>query len=84
MVTRGAEGLSVATPGGYRHFPAANVSEVFDVTGAGDTVIAVLTLALVAGADPWQAADLANRAAGLVVRRIGNYAPAVAELLDAV
>jgi len=84
VVTRGAEGLSVATPGGYRHFPAANVSEVFDVTGAGDTVIAVLTLALVAGADPWQAADLANRAAGLVVRRIGNYAPAVAELLDAV
>ncbi len=84
VVTRGAEGLSVATPDGYRHFPAANVSEVFDVTGAGDTVIAVLTLALVAGADPWQAADLANRAAGLVVRRIGNYAPTAAELLDMV
>ncbi len=83
VVTRGADGVSVAVPGAYRHFPAANVSEVFDVTGAGDTVIAVLTLALVAGADPWRAADLANRAAGLVVRRIGNYAPTAAELLDA-
>ncbi|MER3397853.1 MAG: ribokinase [Chloroflexota bacterium] len=83
VVTRGAEGLSVATPAGYHRFPAANLSEVFDVTGAGDTVIAVLTLALLAGAEPWQAADLANRAAGLVVRRIGNYAPTAEELLDA-
>ncbi len=83
VVTRGADGLSVAAAGGYRWFPAANLSEVFDVTGAGDTVIAVLTLALLAGADPWRAADLANRAAGLVVRRIGNYAPTAEELLDA-
>ncbi len=58
--------------------------EVFDVTGAGDTVIAVFTLALSAGATKFQAADLANYAAGIVVGRIGAVAVSRQELSQAV
>jgi rfaE bifunctional protein kinase chain/domain len=73
VITRGAEGLSlVATTVGCLHLAAANRSEVFDVTGAGDTIVAVATLAWLAGASPLQAAQLANAAAGLVVRKLGN------------
>jgi D-glycero-beta-D-manno-heptose-7-phosphate kinase len=73
LITRGAQGLSVGLTGeGSTHIPAANASEVYDITGAGDTVIAVATLALAGGADPVTAARLANSAAGIVVRRWGN------------
>jgi rfaE bifunctional protein kinase chain/domain len=73
LITRGANGISLGVRGGgHSHLPATNVSEVYDVTGAGDTVIAVATLALCVGADPVSAASLANHAAGLVVRRWGN------------
>ena len=73
LITRGANGISVGVRGeGHTHLSATNVSEVYDVTGAGDTVIAVATLALCAGASPAAAASLANYAAGLVVRRWGN------------
>lgn len=72
VVTRGAEGASLATDAGYHEIPAANRSEVYDVTGAGDTVVAVMTAALVAGADPLDAARLAQLAAGIVVRKWGN------------
>ncbi len=73
LITRGPDGMSLlghSQP--YARIPAANVSEVFDVTGAGDTVIAVATLALAAGLDLLSAAHLANYAAGLVVRKLGN------------
>jgi rfaE bifunctional protein kinase chain/domain len=84
-ITRGAEGLSlIARDGGYTHLEAANRSEVFDVTGAGDTVIAVATLALVAGASCVAAAQLANYAAGLVVRRLGNAVVTADELVWAI
>jgi rfaE bifunctional protein kinase chain/domain len=84
LITRGRDGMSFSESGGSTiHIPAANVSEVFDVTGAGDTVIATYTLALTAGAPPHLAARLANQAAGLVVRRLGNAAPTPAELLAA-
>ena len=84
MITRGAEGLSlISKTGGCQHLPAANRSEVFDVTGAGDTVIAVATLAWLAGASPWQAAHLANLAAGLVVRKLGNGTVSPEELAAA-
>ena len=53
------------------HMPASNLTRVFDPTGAGDTVAATFTLALVAEATMAEAATLANIAAGLVVRRIG-------------
>lgn len=73
VITRGAEGLSlISRIDGCRHLAAANRSEVFDVTGAGDTVVAVATLALLCGASHWQAAQLANLAAGMVVRKLGN------------
>jgi D-glycero-beta-D-manno-heptose-7-phosphate kinase len=51
------------------------------VVGAGDTTIAVITLAVAAGASYAQAASLANYASGLVVRRVGNYTPTLDELL---
>lgn len=72
IVTRGRDGLSLqgrAQP--YQHIAAHRV-EAADTTGAGDTFIALITLALAAGVDPVTAAHLANYAAGLVVRRLGN------------
>lgn len=85
IITRGAEGLSLVTRNeGCSHLSAANRSEVFDVTGAGDTVIAVATLALLAGAGFFHAAHLANYAAGLVVRKLGNAVPSIDELVWAV
>jgi rfaE bifunctional protein kinase chain/domain len=73
LITRGPEGMSLlGLDQPYVHIPAANISEVFDVTGAGDTVIAIATLALTAGGDLLSAAYLANYAAGLVVRKLGN------------
>lgn len=85
VITRGADGATVATAGGQAaHCPAPAVTDVFDVVGAGDTAIAVITLAAAAGAPYVTAAALANYASGLVVRRVGNYAPTPAELRWAV
>lgn len=73
LITRGSQGLSIVTKDkGYTHLPATNVAEVYDVTGAGDTVIAVATLALASGADSVEAARLANIAGGIAVRGWGN------------
>jgi rfaE bifunctional protein kinase chain/domain len=84
VITRGAEGATVATPDGRaERCPAPAVSDVYDTVGAGDTAIAVLTLAIAAGTALRDAATLANAASGLVVRRVGNYAPTAAELLSA-
>lgn len=81
VITRGPEGATVAeTDGPVTHCPAPAVSDVYDVVGAGDTFVAVLTLAVSAGAPLAAAAHLANYASGLVVRRVGNYAPTPAEL----
>lgn len=83
-ITRGPEGMSVQAQGQpAEHLPATNRSEVFDVTGAGDTVIAVLTLGLTAGLSLRTAAHLANVAAGLVVRRLGNAVVTPSELAAA-
>jgi rfaE bifunctional protein kinase chain/domain len=84
LITRGPHGLSLCSRTGYAHLPAANRSEIFDVTGAGDTVIAVMALALAAGQNPIESATLANYAAGLVVRRLGVAAPSPDELVWAV
>ncbi|HEX5164698.1 MAG TPA: PfkB family carbohydrate kinase [Thermomicrobiales bacterium] len=72
VVTRGGEGAALAGIDGYAEAPASNRSEIFDVTGAGDTVVAVMTAARLAGADPLLAASLAQAAAGVVVRKWGN------------
>lgn len=85
LITRGDEGMSLARRDGlYLHVPAANLSEVFDVTGAGDTVIAVATLAMAAGIGVVEAAYLANYVAGLVVRKLGNATATQEELAWAV
>lgn len=57
---------------GCRYWPATNRTQVYDVTGAGDTVIAVATLVLSAGASLPVVAQQANHAAGLAVRKLGN------------
>ncbi len=72
LITRGGHGISAAAKGGkIFHLPAFS-HEVFDVTGAGDTVVAVLTLALVSGASLREAVALANAAASIVVEKIGT------------
>lgn len=83
VITRGGAGMTVLDDPRVAHLAAVTPSEVFDVTGAGDTVIAVLTLALSAGAELIEAAQVANAAAGLVVRRLGNATVTAAELATA-
>ncbi len=84
IITRGADGATVASNGASTHCPAPTVSDVFDTVGAGDTAIATLTLALAAGAEAVDAVRLANYASGIVVRHRGNYAPTPAELMRSI
>lgn len=85
LITRGAQGVTLAAVSGeVYHIPAPRVADVYDTVGAGDTTIAVLTLGVLAGGTLQQAAALANYASGLVVRRMGNYAPSPGELAGAV
>jgi len=74
LITRGADGMSLFQPRRrVKHFPTAP-RDVFDVTGAGDTVVAVCALALACGASFEQAAVLANLAAGFVGDEVGTVA----------
>jgi len=85
LVTRGARGVCLVQRGRRSlHVPAYGSDEVADVTGAGDTVIAVFTLALLAGADFSDAARLANYAAGLVVMKAGTATLCVDEIIGAI
>ena len=85
LITCGADGMFVSKPNNnYTKIPVFNRSEVFDVTGAGDTVTAVYTLALSAGTDSVYAAIIGNLAASIVVRQFGCATTTVEELLDAV
>ena len=70
--------------GEYCHIEVTNTSEVFDVTGAGDTVIALITLGVAAGAHLFDAARLANYGAGVVVRKWGNAVLRLDELRAAI
>jgi D-beta-D-heptose 7-phosphate kinase/D-beta-D-heptose 1-phosphate adenosyltransferase len=84
LVTRGEHGMALFERGRRPlHLPAA-AREVFDVTGAGDTVIATLALALCAGARLPEAAALANHAAGVVVGKLGTATASAEEVLAAV
>ncbi|MCP4573162.1 MAG: D-glycero-beta-D-manno-heptose-7-phosphate kinase [bacterium] len=74
LITRGEHGMALYESGGAEHHLATEATTVYDVTGAGDTVIAVYTTALAAGADFATAARLANHAAGLAVRELGTAA----------
>jgi rfaE bifunctional protein kinase chain/domain len=80
VLTMGAGGMAVFVPGeGIFHVPTV-AQQVFDVTGAGDTVIATLALALAAGYPLVEAAILANVAAGIVVGKVGTAAPSAEEM----
>ncbi|CAA9442200.1 MAG: ADP-heptose synthase / D-glycero-beta-D-manno-heptose 7-phosphate kinase [uncultured Rubrobacteraceae bacterium] len=84
LITRGGEGMSLFEPDAAAvHIPVANKSEVFDVTGAGDTVVAVFTLARLAGGSYLEAAHLANVAGGISVRRAGATPVSARELRNA-
>ena len=82
LMTRGDQGMWLLGDNVEGHLPAA-AREVADVTGAGDTVIAMLALALAAGGTLPEAARLANEAAGIVVARFGPATVGVTELLKA-
>ncbi len=80
ILKRGEQGMSVFdTQGTVHHIPTI-AKEVYDVTGAGDTVIAVASLALLAGATIQEAALLANAAAGIVVGKLGTATVTAEEL----
>jgi D-beta-D-heptose 7-phosphate kinase/D-beta-D-heptose 1-phosphate adenosyltransferase len=84
LATRSEEGMTLVTREGRVHHLAANAREVFDVSGAGDTVAAVLGAALAAGADLVEAGHLANLAAGIVVGKIGTAVVRPDELIRTV
>ncbi|WP_320171541.1 D-glycero-beta-D-manno-heptose-7-phosphate kinase [Maridesulfovibrio sp.] len=84
LITLGGEGMALfESREVVRHVPTF-ARKVFDVTGAGDTVIAALGLGLAAGLDPLTSAVLANYAAGIVVGQVGAATASVEELAEAV
>jgi len=84
MITRGEKGMTLFQDNGEVTHIATMAKEVFDVTGAGDTVISVLTLAMASGATAKEAAILSNIAAGIVVGEVGTAAIKASALKDAV
>ncbi|HNW25661.1 MAG TPA: PfkB family carbohydrate kinase [Candidatus Gastranaerophilaceae bacterium] len=83
LITCGSEGMVVFNENGeMTKIPVFNKSEVFDVTGAGDTVTAIFTMALASGAQPKYAAIIGNIAASIVVRHFGCATTTVEEILE--
>jgi D-glycero-beta-D-manno-heptose-7-phosphate kinase len=84
LITRGPQGMSLFMPGHQiTHIPA-QARNIYDVTGAGDTVVAVLALLLAAGMEMLEAARLANYAAGIVVGKVGTACVSFEELAGGV
>ena len=81
-ITLGSEGMLLAEAGKLRTLIPTAAREVFDVSGAGDTVIASLTLGLVSGESFENAAQLANLAAGIVVGKVGTATTTPEEILS--
>ena len=79
LVTRGELGMVLV-----ENCAVHEKSEVFDVSGAGDTCVATVILALAAGAEPALAARLSNIASGIAVRKLGTSTVSVRELAEAV
>ena len=85
LITCGSEGMVVVEKENkYTHIPVFNKAEVFDVTGAGDTVTAIYTLALAIGAEPVYAAVIGNIAAGIVIKQYGCATTTIDEILKSV
>ena len=82
LVTRGEEGMSLVQRGGQALHIKARAREVFDVTGAGDTVIAAIGCAWAVGSGLEDAVQLANVAAGIVVGKLGAATASPAEILN--
>ncbi|MDD3641854.1 MAG: D-glycero-beta-D-manno-heptose-7-phosphate kinase [Candidatus Krumholzibacteria bacterium] len=83
LITRGEEGMTLFEEGRLSHHLPTRAREVYDVTGAGDTVISVLAAAVAAGAGLREAIELANAAAGIVIRELGTAAAKPEEMADA-
>ena len=83
LITRGEEGMTLFEGTEYCHIPTM-AQEVYDVTGAGDTVTGVFALALAVGSSYKEAALLANHAAGVVVAEVGTASLRPNELIEAV
>ncbi len=82
LITRGSDGMSLFDADHHvHHIPVFNRSEVFDVTGAGDTVISTLTMAMTTGASALEAAVLGNLAASIVVKKYGTATTTPEEML---
>lgn len=79
LITQGADGMTLFEDKKVHHFPT-HVKEVYDVVGAGDTVVATLALSIAAGTDLTQATILANHAAGVVVGKVGTASVTQKEL----
>ncbi len=82
LITRGEQGMSIFESDEQTHIPTV-AREVYDVSGAGDTVVGVMGLALAAGADFKEAAVIANFAAGIVVGKVGTATVSPDELREA-
>lgn len=82
LITLGESGMLLCQRGQKPFHIETVAQEVFDVSGAGDTVIASFTLAIVAGASPLEAAMISNHAAGVVVGKVGTATVSPAELLN--
>jgi D-beta-D-heptose 7-phosphate kinase/D-beta-D-heptose 1-phosphate adenosyltransferase len=80
LITLGEQGMLLLDPAAPPYHTPTRAKEVFDVSGAGDTAIAVFTLGLAAGASPAEAAELANCASGIVVGKLGTATVTAAEL----
>lgn len=81
LITLGEHGVLLFRPDSPPYHAPTRAREVFDVSGAGDTVIALFTLALSAGATPAEAAEIANHASGVVVGKLGTATVTPEELL---
>jgi D-glycero-beta-D-manno-heptose-7-phosphate kinase len=80
LITLGEHGMLLFQSGSQPYPIPTRAQTVFDVSGAGDTALSVFTLGLAAGATPAEAAELANRASGIVVGKLGTAAATAAEL----
>jgi D-beta-D-heptose 7-phosphate kinase/D-beta-D-heptose 1-phosphate adenosyltransferase len=82
LITRGDRGMMLLEGDGGPVYVETAAREVYDVTGAGDTVIAALACALACGATMIEAASFANRAAGIVVGKVGTATASAEELIE--
>jgi D-glycero-beta-D-manno-heptose-7-phosphate kinase len=81
LITLGEQGMMLFTNGAEHHIPP-RAREIYDLSGAGDTAIALFTLALVSGATPLEAAEISNHASGVVVAKLGTATVTPAEIRE--